>query len=91
VNYGVPSFAGHSARDFDREELAREIRAVLTAFEPRLKSSATKVSVAIGDKWAGLTIDIDALLIMAPAPERLKLRTMIDLDNGLARTTLKDA
>jgi type VI secretion system protein ImpF len=91
VNYGVPPFAGRSARDFDRETLAREIRAVLAVFEPRLRESATRVVVAPGDRSAGLSIEIDALLIMAPAPERLRLRTMIDLDSGRAETRLADA
>ena len=62
-----PSPAGR-ARDFDREALAREIRAVLATFEPRLKQSATKVTVSIGDKAAACSIEIDGLLIMAPAP-----------------------
>jgi type VI secretion system protein ImpF len=90
VNYGVPPFAGRTARDFDRDALAREVRAILAAFEPRLKASATRVVVTAGGKTAGLSIEIDGLLIMAPAPERLRLRTMIDLDNGRARTELKD-
>jgi type VI secretion system protein ImpF len=91
VNYGVPPYSGRSVRDFDREALAREIRCVLAAFEPRLKASATKVTVTTGDKITGLRIDIEAILIMSPAPERLRLRTMIDLNNGLARTEMKDA
>jgi type VI secretion system protein ImpF len=91
VNYGVPPFSGHSVHDFDREALAREIRGVLAAFEPRLKAGATKVTVTAGDKVMGLRIDIDAILIMSPAPERLRLRTMIDLNNGLARTEMEDA
>lgn len=90
VNFGVPPFAGRSVRDFDREVLAREIKAVLSAFEPRLKESATKVTVSAGDR-TGLAIEIDALLIMAPAPERLRLRTLIDLDNGHAETRLAES
>jgi type VI secretion system protein ImpF len=86
VNYGVPSFSGRSSRDFDRESLAREIRMILAAFEPRLRESATKVEVTLADKNVGLTIEIDSVLIMSPVPERLRLRTTIDLDNGLART-----
>jgi type VI secretion system protein ImpF len=90
VNFGVPSFSGRSARDFDREALAREIRAVLAVFEPRLKDGETKVTVTLGDKSMGLKIEIDAVLVMTPTPERLKLRTTIDLDNGSARTELRD-
>ncbi|RWE29038.1 MAG: type VI secretion system baseplate subunit TssE [Mesorhizobium sp.] len=90
VNYGVPSFSGRSSRDFDRDALAREIRAVLATFEPRLKESATTVNVTLGDKSVGLKIEIDAVLIMAPTPERMRLRTTINLDNGLARTEFRE-
>jgi type VI secretion system protein ImpF len=90
VNYGVPPFAGRSSRDFDREALERELRDLLAAFEPRLRASASKVTVLAGDRAEGLTIEIDGLLIMTPAPERLRLRTVVDLDTGLARTSVKD-
>lgn len=90
INYGVPSFSGRSSRDFDRDELAREIRSVLNIFEPRLKDSATKVTVTLGDKNVGLKIEIDSVLIMTPTPERLRLRTTINLDNGVARTEFRE-
>lgn len=91
VNYGVPSFSGRSSRDFDRDALAREIKTVLGNFEPRLKESATKVTVTLNDKSMGLKIEIDGVLIMTPTPERLRLRTTINLDNGLARTEYGEA
>ena len=91
VNYGVPSFSGRSSRDFDRDALAKEIRAILATFEPRLRDSETKVSVTMGDKSLGIKIDIDAVLIMTPTPERMRLRTTINLDNGAARTELRSA
>lgn len=91
VNYGVPSFSGRSSRDFDRDALAREIKTVLANFEPRLKESATKVTVTLNDKSMGLKIEIDGVLIMTPTPERLRLRTTINLDNGLARTEYGEA
>lgn len=90
VNYGVPSFSGRLARDFDREALAKEIKSVLATFEPRLKDSATKVTVTLGEKTEGLKIELDAVLIMTPTPERMKLRTTINLDNGLARTDVTE-
>jgi len=89
VNYGVPAFAGRSVRDFDREALARELKAVLATFEPRLKESATRVTVSTSDK-TGITIDIDGLLLMTPVPERLRLRTLVDLETGWARTSLQE-
>ena len=91
VNYGVPPFSGRSSRDFDRDELAREIRAVLGTFEPRLKQGATKVEVTLGDKTSGVRIEIDAVLITTPTPERMRLRTTINLENGKARTEFRNS
>jgi type VI secretion system protein ImpF len=90
INYGVPPFAGRSAKDFDQGVLVREIKTVLAAFEPRLKESATQVTVTTSDK-AGLSIEISGLLILAPVPERLVLRTLVDLETGQARTSLREA
>jgi len=90
VNFGVPPFAGRSSRDFDRDALARELKAVLAAFEPRLRESATRVTVSTGDK-SGLAIEIEGLLIMSPVPERLRLRTLVDLETGRARTEHREA
>jgi len=91
LNYGVPAFAGRTARDFDPEALARELKAVLAVFEPRLRENATRVTVSISNKTGGLVIEIDGLLIMTPVAERLRLRTTIDLESGRARTSLGDA
>ncbi len=89
INFGVPSFSGRSTRDFDREKLAREIKEILWVFEPRLKRNSVTVTVKTDEK-TGLRIDIDALLIMSPTAERMRLRTMIDLDNGRAMTVAEE-
>lgn len=88
LNYGVPSFSGRSGSDFDKDDLAREIKAVLNTFEPRLKKDSVKVRVRTGDK-IGMRIDIDGILLLSPVPERLRLYTSVDLDNGRALTTLE--
>ncbi len=89
INYGVPSFAGRSGSDFDKTALARDLREVLTIFEPRLKSNTIKVNIDLNDK-TGMKITVDATLMLSPTPERLKLSTTIDLDNGAAATVLED-
>ncbi|WP_245706604.1 type VI secretion system baseplate subunit TssE [Ruegeria marina] len=90
LNYGVPSFAGRmSGTDFDKDELAREIREVLQVFEPRLRRDSVKVKVRVGDK-TGMRIDVDGVLLLSPVPERLRLSTTVDLDNGQARTQLEE-
>ena len=88
LNYGVPSFSGRRGSDFDREALERQIRDVLHLFEPRLKRNTVRVKVKIDDK-IGMRIDIDGMLLLSPVPERLRLSTSIDLDNGQACTTLE--
>ncbi|MEL6682861.1 MAG: type VI secretion system baseplate subunit TssE [Pseudomonadota bacterium] len=90
VNYGVPSFAGRSGSDFDKTVLARELREILTVFEPRLKPNTIKVDIDLNDK-TGMKITVDAMLMLSPTPERLKLSTTIDLDSGAAATVLDDA
>lgn len=89
LNYGVPSFAGKTGVDFDRDRLARELRDLLAVYEPRLKRESIKVNVDIGKK-TGMKIDIDGVLMLSPVPERLRLSTMINLDNGRAVTSVED-
>lgn len=88
LNYGVPSFSGRSGSDFDKNELARDIKAVLNIFEPRLKRDSVKVRVRTGDK-IGLRIDIEGVLLVSPIPERMRLSTSVDLDSGRALTVLE--
>ena len=89
LNYGVPSFSGRSISDFDLAALAKELREVIAVFEPRLKRETIRVKVAQGDR-AGMRIEVDAMLMLSPVPERLRLSTMIDLDSGRATTALED-
>jgi type VI secretion system protein ImpF len=90
INYGVPSFSGRRGSDFDKDALERELRDFLQTFEPRLKPNSVKVKITINDK-TGMRIGIDGILLLSPVPERLRLSTAIDLDNGQATTTLEDA
>ncbi|MFO1203030.1 MAG: type VI secretion system baseplate subunit TssE [Tabrizicola sp.] len=90
LNYGVPSFSGRSMSDFDLAALAKELREVIAVFEPRLKRDTIRVKVAQGDR-TGMKIEVDAMLMLSPVPERLRLSTMIDLDNGRATTAVEDA
>ncbi len=89
LNYGVPSFSGRTGSDFNKDDLARDIKAVLNIYEPRLKRDSVRVRVRTGEK-TGLRIDIDGVLLLSPVPERLRLSTSIDLDNGRALTALED-
>ncbi|WP_417741631.1 type VI secretion system baseplate subunit TssE [Salipiger sp.] len=89
LNYGVPSFSGRNGLDFDADALARELKLVMNTFEPRLKRDSVRVKVERSAK-AGLVIHIEGTLLLSPVPERMRLSTTIDLDNGNARTTLEE-
>ncbi len=90
LNFGVPAFAGRRAGDFDREALARELREVLAVFEPRLRRDSIRVTIEPGIR-IGLRVRIEGILLMAPAPERLRILTTIDLDTGAAIAVLEDS
>lgn len=90
VNFGVPSFSGRKSSDFDKDRLARDLREVLRVFEPRLKPDSIRVNVRLDEK-RGLRIAIDGILMLSPVPERLRLSTVIDLENGKAATSLEDS
>ncbi len=89
LNYGVPSFSGRRAMDFDPEVLGRELREVVAVFEPRLKRDTIRVTVDTGSR-EGLKVRVEAVLMLSPVPERLRLSTTIDLDNGRAATRIED-
>lgn len=89
LNYGVPTFSGRRANDFDVDALARELHEVIAVFEPRLKRDTIKVDIESGDS-AGLKIKIEGILLLSPAPERLRLSTTINLDSGKAVTAIED-
>lgn len=89
LNYGVPSFTGRTITDFDKKNLARDLKQVLIDFEPRLKPSSIRVNIRHTEKL-GMRIDVDAVLMLSPTPERMKLSTTIDLETGNAATQLED-
>jgi type VI secretion system protein ImpF len=89
LNYGVPSFSGRGAKDFDLDALARELREVVAVFEPRLKRDTIRVKADTGDA-AGMRISIEGTLMLSPIAERLRLSTTINLDNGRASTVVEE-
>ena len=64
-----------------------ENSSVHSAFE--MKPSSIRVNIRSSEK-IGMRIDVDAVLMLSPTPERLKLSTTIDLETGNAATRLED-
>lgn len=84
LNYGVPDISGRAMSSLDVSKLERGIRQAIWDFEPRLIRNTVSVKartnrVAEQNK---LTFEIEADLWAQPYPERLYLKTELDLERG---------
>ena len=84
LNYGVPGLAGNAVANLNIAQLERGIRQAIWDFEPRLVRSTVSVKAVAGDKAVQnkLDFEIEADLWAQPYPERLYLRTELDLERG---------
>lgn len=90
LNYGVPDMSGASLANMNIADLERAIRQAIWDFEPRLiRSSVSVKAVAVQASITKIMFEIEADLWAQPYPERLYLKTELDLD--LAHITLSDA
>lgn len=86
INFGVPDLSGHAMLSLNVSKLERGIRQAIWDFEPRLIRSTVKVKAVAGDGAGGhnkLTFEIEADLWAQPYPERLYLKTELDLERGV--------
>jgi type VI secretion system protein ImpF len=90
LNYGIPSIVGLTITDLTdtmRGGLAKTLRDAIVRFEPRLDPDSILVRThADKEQMDGrtLTFEIEAELIAEPAPLRLLLTSIVDLENGHA-------
>ncbi|MBY8946593.1 MULTISPECIES: type VI secretion system baseplate subunit TssE [unclassified Pseudomonas] len=89
VNFGLPDLAGKTAAGLDREALGRRICQAIRDFEPRiLRDSLRVVPVAPAGTLTSpnqMAFEIHGELWGQPLPERLYLKTELDLEAGEAR------
>ena len=89
LNFGLPDLAGKTASGLDRAELARRIRQAIWDFEPRiLRDSVRVVAQAPGQRGMApnqVAFEIHGELWGQPLPERLYLKTELDLEIGEIR------
>lgn len=95
LNFGLPDLAGKTASGLDRLELARRIRQAIWDFEPRvLRDSVQVVALAPGRHGMApnqVAFEIRGELWGQPLPERLYLKTELDLEIGEIRLIDLDA
>jgi len=98
LNYGLPDLAGRDVAALAAGALERIIRDALWAFEPRLARESMQVTAIDEAKGAGVAksargargghvirFEIEADMWSQPYPERLFLRTELDLEAGEVR------
>ncbi len=87
VNYGAPDLSGSCLSGADVGQIEREVYRAIINFEPRLLSHTVKIRVSVNeDQWNrnAVTFEIEGMLWSQPMPQRLFLRTDIDLETGHA-------
>jgi len=80
LNYGMPDISGASLAGMQLADLERSIRQAIWDFEPRLNRSSVSVRAIPSESIAKVVFEIEADLWAQPYPERLYLRTELDLD-----------
>jgi type VI secretion system protein ImpF len=82
-NYGLPSIAGRGISNFDADAAATRLQKAVEAFEPRLAHVHVVSEVQAGnmDRNA-LVFRVEAELWGQPMPQRMLLRTQIDVESA---------
>jgi type VI secretion system protein ImpF len=82
-HYGLPDFSALTmASPRDRKYLLRELEASVATFEPRLKDVRVTLVESPVPSARSLQFQIEGLLQMDPAPERISFDTVLQLTNG---------
>lgn len=84
LNFGMPDMSGRTASGVDLEALETSLRRVIRDFEPRLMSHTLEISGDVAEHMHHnvMTLTIQAELWSQPLPQKLLLRTELDLENG---------
>jgi type VI secretion system protein ImpF len=85
LNYGLPDTTGKTASGLDHTELERHLRDAICTFEPRILRNSVQVkavSAAADGQHNRLVFELQGELWAQPVPERLFLRTELDLEMG---------
>lgn len=87
LNYGIPSLAGRIRTTADYDVLAREVEAAIMRFEPRIRGVRVRPEGHEADfaVRSPVTLVIEGELWGYPLPEQLRVRTVLDLEEGKAR------
>lgn len=85
LNYGLPELSGNTSSTLDVVQLERMLRQAIWDFEPRILRNTVKVRAVIREEEMNhnsVTFEIEGVLWAQPVPERLFLKTEVDLETG---------
>jgi len=85
LNYGIPDITGIKVSNVDIMTMERLLRRAINHFEPRIISNSLHIRVIKDDNNMGpntVTFEIEGELWAQPTPERLYLKTILDLELG---------
>jgi type VI secretion system protein ImpF len=83
LNFGLPDMSGASLAGMNTTDLERAIRQAIWDFEPRLiRSSVSVKALPTSSSITRITFEIEADLWAQPYPERLFIKTELDLDQA---------
>jgi type VI secretion system protein ImpF len=86
INYGMPDISGVSVAGMNMTELERGIRQAIWDFEPRLMRASVVVrAVSSEASHNKIMFEIEGDMWAQPYPERLYLKTELDLDRAAIR------
>lgn len=90
INYGIPDLTGFTASGVDPASLERLVRESIWDYEPRLLRSTVKVRVASNQtayNHNAIAFHIEAELWAQPVPQRIYLKTELDLEIGAIKVS----
>lgn len=84
LNFGMPALSGRTASSVNLGQLERQITRVIRIYEPRIAGQSLRVrSVGEASKNHNLlAFEIEGELWSQPLPQKLLLRTELDLESG---------
>jgi type VI secretion system protein ImpF len=88
INYGMPDLSGISMAGLNLQDLERGIRQAIWDFEPRLlRASVTVKALPSASESNKIMFEIEGDMWAQPYPERLYLKTELDLDRAAIHLT----
>ncbi|WP_332876514.1 type VI secretion system baseplate subunit TssE [Massilia sp. S19_KUP03_FR1] len=90
LNFGFADLSGQTASGLDADAIARRLRQAIWDFEPRVLRDTVQVLVTAGH-GNQLVFEVHGQLWGQPLPERLYLKTELDLELGEIRVYDEDA